>query len=130
MESKKSRYFKVAHAIAKKTVSIVGDYHIAFSIALKDLYNGLIKYATVKAAFDEQSFDRSLDMRWALLKVKSGAYMIMLSGYPKDCSDFKPANMVTLKTFAATKENISALTTKFDSSAKKFIFSHALQLIK
>lgn len=34
----KSTLFKSAHKIAKETVAIVGDYRIAFSLALKGLY--------------------------------------------------------------------------------------------
>lgn len=34
----KSEIFKKAHEIARNTVALVGDYMIAFSIALKNLY--------------------------------------------------------------------------------------------
>lgn len=35
----KSSIFKKAHQIAKSTVAIVGNYSIAFSIALKEIYS-------------------------------------------------------------------------------------------
>lgn len=35
----KSQLFKNAHKIARETVELVGDYRIAFSLALKNLYN-------------------------------------------------------------------------------------------
>lgn len=34
----KSEIFKAAHALAKATVEVVGDYMIAFSLALKETY--------------------------------------------------------------------------------------------
>lgn len=37
----KSEIFKTAHKLAKETVSYVGDYLIAFSIALKEVYSNM-----------------------------------------------------------------------------------------
>lgn len=39
----KSKLFKTAHSIAKATKAYVGDYMIALSLALKDLYQGAVK---------------------------------------------------------------------------------------
>ncbi|PHM23010.1 hypothetical protein [Xenorhabdus ehlersii] len=38
----KSQIFSAAHKIAKNTVAIVGDYQIAFSLALRDVYSSMI----------------------------------------------------------------------------------------
>lgn len=47
-----SEIFKRAHAIAKATRAIVGDYRIAFSLALKDIYNTITKKVlTMKAEY-------------------------------------------------------------------------------
>lgn len=39
----KSEMFKMAHKIAKDTVEAVGNYVIAFSLALKSIYRGVIE---------------------------------------------------------------------------------------
>lgn len=129
MQTKKARFFTMAHVIAKKTASIVGDYQIAFSLALQDLYAKRVKYTVVKKAAEEPGFDRSRDMVWALVKMECGAHVILLRGYADGCTEFKHKNMVTMHIIPVSAKTITS-PKKYDSSAKSFVFSHAKQILQ
>lgn len=44
-----SNIFKAAHKIARNTVRIVGNYSIAFSLALKSIYNKAVEVMAIKS---------------------------------------------------------------------------------
>ena len=44
----KSEIFKAAHALAKATLEVVGDYMVALTLALKSVYKNMVNSNTVK----------------------------------------------------------------------------------
>ena len=62
----KSKLFKMAHAKARSIVNIVGDYKIAFQLALKNLYK-FIGQETVKMIGSEKQISLAKDIlsKWS-----------------------------------------------------------------
>lgn len=60
----KSAIFKKAHSIAKATALEVGDYRIAFSLALKEVYTTMKNIiATVTASFGNSEITTTIDKK-------------------------------------------------------------------
>lgn len=88
----KSQMFKKAHEIARATKAIVGDYRIAFSIALKDIYSGRIEMeekseltkkvealvSEINEALEAHKANYTMYNAKRLLTVANGAYIKMV----------------------------------------------------
>lgn len=53
----KSEIFKAAHAMARKVVAIVGDYMVALSYSLKEVYENMKNTTIDFANFEAKAFD-------------------------------------------------------------------------
>lgn len=64
----KSELFTRAHQIAKKNVALVGNYLIAFSIALKEVYNSMKNKLVTFANLDDE-FELSMSGAETLISI-------------------------------------------------------------
>lgn len=133
MQSQKSRNFTLAHLIAKNTASVVGDYRIALSIALKDIAAKRVKMSVVKTAEDD-NYDRSLTRVYSLCKLECGAMVIICRKFKDNCTQFELNGKLLTKNMEVVEltpavNAFSAIKSKFISPAEKFILKTAMVML-
>lgn len=94
---KKSLMFKIAHSVARQIVAEVGDYQIAFKLALKDIWNGV---KTAEKGFNE---DELVDSLKEILHDTQ-----VTEGQAKDGFTFGVPNWVIKKSFAGAHGDLRA----------------------
>ncbi|WP_054734266.1 hypothetical protein [Secundilactobacillus similis] len=93
---KKSLMFKIAHSVARQIVAEVGDYQIAFKLALKDIWNGV---KTAEKGFNEDELVDSLkeilhDTQVAEGKQKTVSHLAFQTGLSKRVLPVRTATYV------------------------------------
>ncbi|GAX04050.1 hypothetical protein IWT140_01687 [Secundilactobacillus pentosiphilus] len=94
---KKSLMFKLAHIVARSIVAEVGDYQIAFSLALKDIW-GTVK--NTEKQFDEETVVAGLENILHDAQIKEGQAK---KGYT-----FGVPNWVIMKSFDGAHGDLRA----------------------
>lgn len=109
----KSEIFTKAHAIAKKTVAIVGDYVVALSLALKEVYKSMSSIESKLVAEGLKVWEGGAHRR---------IYLNHIDDYVKAFSHVEAASYKRgfIKTVSINGEELSATKTGMISTSKVY----------